>query len=80
VRPIEPPAFVGTVRVVMRGPEGVEDLVVRLEPAAARYLSVWELTIEERVAVIGGGNIVLSVIGAQPPVGMYVLEVGDGGE
>ena len=59
----------------MRGPEGVEDLVVRLEPAAARYLRCGA-DVRGTVAVIGGGNIVLSVIGAQPPVGMYVPEVG----
>lgn len=38
-------------------------------------ISVWKPTDEERAAIAAGANIVLSCVGTQPPVMLYVREI-----
>ena len=38
-------------------------------------LSVWKFSEAERARIAGGANVVLSVVGGQPPVNMTVEEI-----
>lgn len=76
MKPIEPPEFEDTQRLVWRGNgTDVADLVARYDARTGHSYSVWALSFDERAAILDGANVILQVVGRQPAVALRVQGV-----
>lgn len=66
--------------MTLRGEGGdVEDLPCRFSPSERLTISVWQFTFDERQAILDGARVVLSVLGAHPPLSLQVEGVNGAG-
>lgn len=73
MKPVEPPEWMGTSRMVWQGPTpDVADLVVRIDPEVGMSTSVWDLTFNERAAILDGARVILNVYGRHPIVALSI--------
>lgn len=78
MKPVAPREYEGPDLVVLRGPAGSDIAELPAIRTEAGFLSEWDLSFEERQAILDGARVRMHIVGAgHPPVAMWVEGVED---